>query len=841
MATMAEMMIEIGIDPSELDRGARQAQNDMRSIGTSAATLADNMDTSMADIRRQWRGMSEEMRQAHRQNAAALAPFRAEQQQIQYEFFRMAQGMGEYQGSTEEFMAQLTEMGNRNRTVNNNMMASNNMARMGFIQGIATMLAASTQSSRISANFDRMRNPLYRVNNGLLTVSGGLERMAARGQPAVLALRMLGPTASMQALNNMTMMITAGLMRMNMVALFGAASSAILFSKLASSAYEAVPSFKQAADQMKASLGKAFEPMVQAFAAVVTPIMKVITAIANMAIKFNEAHPFLAKLIQGFLMIIPLLILILSPLAIGIGLFAGLQAAFASVWMLIAPLVTGLAAMSGTVLIVAAVIVALVAVGILLYKNWDTIKAKAIAIWGAIKTFFVNLWSSIMTGVQTAWSSIKEFIVRWWDEILAFITGPIGMLVYLIAHNWETIKATTMNVWNSIKGFFASLWEGIKNIFFTVIEFIVTFIQSKFGFIITGFQTIFTNVVSIIKNYWNIIKNIFMGAILIITDIITGDFGNIKSHIGQIMGNIRGSIASIWNSIKTIFTTYVGMIQQVVSNGFNKVKNGAITTVNALKNGVINGWNALKSGVLSAVNALKNGVVNGFNGAANLAKSVVNGLKTGIPAAWQAIKNGAVNAVIGLKNSVSTWFNSMKSSVSTTMTNTKTAISNGWAQAKGFLSSINLESIGKNIIQGLISGIKSMAGAVGQAIKNVAEGIKGKIKGALGIHSPSRWMRDMIGKNISLGMAVGIEAESGSVMDSLNALTADTQKIATLGIESPELPSLSNQFINQKKVTDTGYGDSRRGDVNVNVYPKEASIDETKVLRAFQRAVILHG
>ncbi len=42
-----------------------------------------------------------------------------------------------------------------------------------------------------------------------------------------------------------------------------------------------------------------------------------------------------------------------------------------------------------------------------------------------------------------------------------------------------------------------------------------------------------------------------------------------------------------------------------------------------------------------------------------------------------------------------------------------------------------------------------MIGAVNKKIKEVARVIlKKKIKGALGIHSPSRWMRDMIGKKI---------------------------------------------------------------------------------------------
>ena len=64
---------------------------------------------------------------------------------------------------------------------------------------------------------------------------------------------------------------------------------------------------------------------------------------------------------------------------------------------------------------------------------------------------------------------------------------------------------------------------------------------------------------------------------------------------------------------------------------------------------------------------------------------------------------------------------------------------------------IDLFEIGKNIIQGLVNGIGSMIGAVNKKLKKLGN-IKEKIKGALGIHSPSRWMRDMIGKNIVLGV-----------------------------------------------------------------------------------------
>jgi hypothetical protein len=66
-------------------------------------------------------------------------------------------------------------------------------------------------------------------------------------------------------------------------------------------------------------------------------------------------------------------------------------------------------------------------------------------------------------------------------------------------------------------------------------------------------------------------------------------------------------------------------------------------------------------------------------------------------------------------------------------------------------------------------------------------------------------MRDMIGKNIPLGMAIGIDAESSTVMDSLDALTDDIQGKAQLDLTTPKLPTFSNSSISRQQKTDPIY------------------------------------
>lgn len=87
-------------------------------------------------------------------------------------------------------------------------------------------------------------------------------------------------------------------------------------------------------------------------------------------------------------------------------------------------------------------------------------------------------------------------------------------------------------------------------------------------------------------------------------------------------------------------------------------------------------------------------------------------------------------------------------------------------------------SIGGDIIAGIASGIGNAAGALWDAAKGVLGGFKDKVLGFFGIHSPSRWGRDFVGKMIPRGIAIGIEDDAYTMQDALtdaaSALTFDT-------------------------------------------------------------------
>lgn len=116
-------------------------------------------------------------------------------------------------------------------------------------------------------------------------------------------------------------------------------------------------------------------------------------------------------------------------------------------------------AFSGALKVLAAnpwvlVALAIIAVGVLIWKNWDTIVEKLGAAWEWIK--------------QAA-GGIADFFVQWWPYLLGIMTGGIGLVVGLIVQNWDAIWSKTVEVWNAVSGFLGGVFATIQSLFDTFI------------------------------------------------------------------------------------------------------------------------------------------------------------------------------------------------------------------------------------------------------------------------------------------------------------------------------------------------------------------------------------
>lgn len=284
------------------------------------------------------------------------------------------------------------------------------------------------------------------------------------------------------------------------------------------------------------------------------------------------------------------------------------------------------------------------------------------------------------------------------------------------------------------------------------------------------FRTIVTQAFQAIKSaaleVFNFIKPYIMQAIAAIQASVQQGLNAIRQFWQENGQQIMTIVRAMWAIVKAIFSTYLANIVAVAKAGFTvlaavvktvfNIIKSVVTTVMKVISGVIKTVLAIMRGDWSAaLNGIKSIVTAVFNGIRSFITAVMNGIKSIIIAVWNAIRSTVTTVVNGIRTVVTTVFNSLRSTVSSAMNGVRTAIVDGWNRAKSFLTSINLASIGKNIIQGLVNGINSMIGAVGKAISGIAQKVIGGVQKAMDVHSPSRVMME-IGGYTTEGLAVGI-------------------------------------------------------------------------------------
>lgn len=74
----------------------------------------------------------------------------------------------------------------------------------------------------------------------------------------------------------------------------------------------------------------------------------------------------------------------------------------------------------------------LVAAGVWLYKNWDTVKAKAAELWAAFKSLIGNIKDKFVSAWNTAWQTCKDVFSSTWEAIKNAAKAPLNAIIGMI-------------------------------------------------------------------------------------------------------------------------------------------------------------------------------------------------------------------------------------------------------------------------------------------------------------------------------------------------------------------------------------------------------------------------
>jgi tape measure domain-containing protein len=333
---------------------------------------------------------------------------------------------------------------------------------------------------------------------------------------------------------------------------------------------------------------------------------------------------------------------------------------------------------------------------------------------GGIATSITNMKTAITRGVSEIVKSI--------DKLLDSIgLGGISNVLNQIGKESEGILKNIANVLNEIaEDGISSVLETAKQKGPEIITNLVNGIVSKIPDIISTISNILIQFIQVIIAN---LPAIISGGVQIISALITGIAQQLPTLIPMAL-----------ELILTLVTSLLDNIDQLIDAGINLII--------GLAEGLINAIPILIEKIPIIIEKLINAIVN------NLPKIIQMGITLIVKLA-----EGLIKAIPQLVSKIPQIIGALVS---------------GFGQ---FLS--NMWDVGKNIVEGIWNGIKNAKDWLLGKVKEWCGNILNGIKAFFGIHSPSRVMRDEIGKRLPQGVAVGIEANTDEALKAIDNMNND--------------------------------------------------------------------
>lgn len=294
-------------------------------------------------------------------------------------------------------------------------------------------------------------------------------------------------------------------------------------------------------------------------------------------------------------------------------------------------------------------IAGLIAIGLLLWKNWDKIKQGAQALWTTITTVFTNIWTTITTVFTNIWTTISTVATNIWTGIVNIFTNIWTTITTIFTAIWTTISTVLTSIWTTIVTVFTTIWNIIVTILTPIGLFIEAIFKGILAVIILVGAWIFNSIVTAWTNVWSVIQPILMAIWNVITTVWTA----IWTTITTIATAIWNTIVNVWNTIAGVVSTVMSAIWGVISSIWSAIYGTVSGIMSSIWSTITNIWNNITSTISGIVSNIASTISGGFNALIGICAGIFNNIKDTVmgifQGIWQGIKD-IINGGIGMLN-----------------------------------------------------------------------------------------------------------------------------------------------------------------------------------------------
>ena len=250
-------------------------------------------------------------------------------------------------------------------------------------------------------------------------------------------------------------------------------------------------------------------------------------------------------------------------------------------------------------------------------------------------------------------------------------------------------------------------------------------------------------------------------------------------------------VAAAWviamGPISLVTATVIALVALIIAN-WNKIKSWTVKIFTAIGSFLKNNWQTILAVVTGPVGNLVLFIIKHWSQIKTITTQVFTAVWSFLKSIWSKTAGWISSKVQGIWSS----------------------IKGVWDKVMSFLKGINLFSIGKNIIKGLVNGIGSMAKSLVGKVEGIVGGAVKKAKKLLHIHSPSRVFMQ-IGQYTGQGMVIGMGKTISHIQN-------QSQKMAMAAI-----PSMRGQQVSLNGISNIGSGTVSMPDLSKSSYSLKES------------------
>lgn len=240
--------------------------------------------------------------------------------------------------------------------------------------------------------------------------------------------------------------------------------------------------------------------------------------------------------------------------------------------------------------------------------------------------------------------------------------------------------------------------------------------------------------------------------------------GNAIQAIGDFFANLGTTISQLPQMFSDWLNSVIATVTEWVANMASSAASAGSQFVGNVVSFIMN----LPANVATFLsNVISNVVGWASNMASNASSAGLKFLNNAIEFVSQL--PGRIASFLGnVISNLGSWASNMASMGAEGAANMFNAVVNGLASLPS-----EIYSIGSNLVQGLWNGISDMVGWIGEKIKGFGDSVLSGLKNFFGIASPSKLMRDKVGKYIAQGIGEGFTDEMGSVVGQMQDAMPD--------------------------------------------------------------------